>query len=116
MLECRQPGKVLGKDLFQSQQQIPAGAWGQLPHGYGGPQRGQQEHQACGNCYALGSQAGGLSALTSRSRDLSFPWPGPEEPELKDSGVEKGGQRREEAGPFPQGLALSSPDMKQDGE
>lgn len=31
------------KDLFQSQQQIPAGAWGQLPRGYGGHQRGLQE-------------------------------------------------------------------------
>lgn len=26
VLECRQAGKVHGKDLFQSQQQIPAGA------------------------------------------------------------------------------------------
>jgi hypothetical protein len=33
MLECQQAGNVHGKDLSQSEQQIPAGAWGQLPQG-----------------------------------------------------------------------------------
>lgn len=32
MLECQQAGNFHSKDLAQSQQWVPAGAWGQLPH------------------------------------------------------------------------------------
>lgn len=39
VLECQQAGNFHSEDFSQSEQQIPAGARGQLPHGQGLPER-----------------------------------------------------------------------------
>lgn len=46
VLECQQAGNCHSKDFPQSGQQIPAGAWGQLPHGQGLPERARGNARA----------------------------------------------------------------------
>lgn len=52
VLECQQAGNFHSKDFSQSGQQIPAGAWGQLPHGQGLPERAREHARASQLLYA----------------------------------------------------------------